>query len=129
MSTVPKLVTDAAPTIDLAANLALYRKVYASMNLLSSAHDLSDGGLLVAIAESMIGGGLGVALTAEYDFAAAFAEAPGRILVSVSVTNKSAFEKVFGVLSIGTVTEDMTLVSGNIRIALDKIDQAWRKGF
>ncbi len=122
-------VADEAPVIDLGANMALYRKIYNSMHLLSSAHDLSEGGLMVALAESMIGGGVGASLNADYDFAHGFAEAPGRILVSVSPANKLAFEKAFAVLPIGIVTAEKTLSFGDTCIALDKLDQAWRKGF
>ena len=56
-----------APAVDGEANLRLYRTMHKAIQtgLLRSAHDCSEGGLLVALAESCIGGMVG--MTAEID--------------------------------------------------------------
>ena len=52
------------PTVDAPEAMARYRLLHAAMRagLVASAHDLSDGGLAVALAESAIGGRLGARL-------------------------------------------------------------------
>ena len=52
------------PTVDAPAAMARYRLLHAAMRagIVASAHDLSDGGLAVALAESAIGGRLGARL-------------------------------------------------------------------
>ncbi len=116
------------PAIDLAANMALYRNLHKALPLLSSAHDISEGGLLVAVAESMIGGDRGAKL-ADVDAVAAFNEAPGRIVVSVPPAHQAAFEVIFNIKPIGTVTDDAQLACGGISLPLGSITAAWKKGF
>ncbi|MFW6598084.1 phosphoribosylformylglycinamidine synthase subunit PurL [Propionibacteriaceae bacterium Y2011] len=61
--------------------------------LLSSAHDLADGGLAQAVVESMLRHGFGatVELPAVEPTAALFAESSGRVLVSLSADGQDAF--------------------------------------
>jgi phosphoribosylformylglycinamidine synthase len=126
---------DRGPSIQLADNIALYRKLHQALKTghIRSAHDISEGGLLVAVAESMIGGRLGAALyiTAAHDVL--FNEAPGRIVVSVTPDKKGAFEQVFKSLEcnlIGHVAAGENLsVAGQDDISLNDIVTAWKKGF
>jgi len=117
--------------IDLDKNLNLYRKLHEALknNLISSVHDISEGGLLVAVAESMIGGRVGAALSIKVDNDLLFNETAGRILVSVSPAHSAAFEKTFDVKPIGKVTTDNQLAIGKENIALDDLVDAWKKGF
>jgi phosphoribosylformylglycinamidine synthase len=77
------------PEIDLTVELNLQRTVLGAiqLGLIASAHDLSEGGLAVALAESCISGGIG----AEVNFTtelrsdiALFSESQSRILLSAS---------------------------------------------
>ena len=52
-----------------------------------SAHDCSDGGLLVAAAEMAIAGGLGLDLTVDNDVAHLFSEEPSRYLIEIKPAN------------------------------------------
>lgn len=70
--------------------------------LLDSAHDLSDGGLAVALSEAAFSGNTGASidvsvlgneLTAEEKL---FSESPSRILVSVDSANEQAFLDTIG---------------------------------
>lgn len=86
--------------------------------LVASCHDLSDGGLGVAAAETAFSGNLGMTLdlrnvSGEVDGneMALFSESPGRILVTVSPAAKDAFEVMMGdsVKRIGVVSAETRL--------------------
>ena len=76
------------PSIDLDLEVAVQRvcRELVTSGIVNSAHDCSDGGLAVALAESAIAGGLGAEITApvsgRWD-AALFGEGQSRILVTL----------------------------------------------
>ena len=92
------------PRVRPEAAKALYLQVMQAhaQGLLASCHDLSDGGLGVALAESAFGGGLGA--TIQLDgikpnldaLHLLFAESHSRFLVSVAPAHQAAFEALFG---------------------------------
>ncbi len=102
------------------AQFDIYKK-FATLiekKLLVSAHDLSDGGLAVALAEASFSGNVGANidlatlgdLTSEEKL---FSESASRILVSVTAENEKAFLETIGVENafyIGEVTDTDTLV-------------------
>ncbi len=126
---------DRGPAINPERNIALYRKLHQSLKMghIRSAHDVSEGGLLVAVAESMIGGRLGASLYIADAHDVLFNEAPGRIIVSVSPDKKAAFEQGFKGQEchlIGHVGGDEKLsLAGQGDILLSDIISAWKKGF
>ncbi|MDR2973796.1 MAG: phosphoribosylformylglycinamidine synthase subunit PurL [Propionibacteriaceae bacterium] len=62
-------------------------------HLLASAHDLSDGGLGVALLECCFRKGLGAEVDLQGDaFVALFAESTGRVLISCAAENQAAVE-------------------------------------
>ena len=65
-----------------------------SQGLLQSAHDVSDGGLAVALAECCIAGGIGVSLFCPMDAEQLFGEANSRIVVSISADEESRFRRL-----------------------------------
>jgi phosphoribosylformylglycinamidine synthase len=87
--------------------------------LVASCHDLSDGGLGVALAESAFAGGLGMVIDLravekhdiDRDDLLLFSETPGRILITVPQTSARAFEIVMGdlVVKLGFVSDDKQL--------------------
>jgi phosphoribosylformylglycinamidine synthase len=92
LSVIHKVEAGAPPSIDLAGEHRLHQCVVAAIQegLIASAHDCSDGGLAVCLAESAIGGGMGAAALLRYeDFgdlppsAVFFGETQSRIVVSV----------------------------------------------
>jgi phosphoribosylformylglycinamidine synthase len=105
LKVVHGIVAGEAPSLDLAHERALIGLLVkaASSRLIQSAHDCSDGGLAVALAESSFdSGGIGcvvdltppAALTATGDWAALgmlFSEAAGRVIVSVKAHDRDAF--------------------------------------
>lgn len=80
------------PEIDLEVEKALQKVVLDSIcqGLISSAHDLAEGGLAVSLAESAISGGKGVSINIESELSATevlFSESQSRILVSAKEEN------------------------------------------
>ena len=93
-------IVGSAPHIDLQAEVALQKLVLelARDRSLSSAHDLSEGGLAVAIAEASLARGIGAKLQLAPlgqklgATACLFAEDPSRVLISASPEQRAALE-------------------------------------
>ncbi len=127
-----------APTIDLEAELAVQTVLrdLIQAGLLASAHDCSDGGLAVAVAESAFAGGIGVDLEAgsphERDDVTLFGEAPSRIVISATAEAWPDVEHLaaaagVSVRELGRVGGDR-LRLGRIDVALDEAHRAWDQG-
>jgi phosphoribosylformylglycinamidine synthase len=93
-----KVKASPAPAFDLAYEQKVQNAI-SDLNiarLLVSAHDLADGGLMVALVESAFPNKIGFSIQASYDGirrdAYWFGEAQSRVLVSVKPENKQAFE-------------------------------------
>jgi phosphoribosylformylglycinamidine synthase len=89
-------VCGTAPAIDLEAEARLQKFLVASarQGLLLSAHDCSEGGLLVALAECCIGRGVGAQLSLPWVThptpGALFGEDPSRVVVSLAPSQTDA---------------------------------------
>lgn len=106
--------TGKAPAIDLGVEAKRQQTLTRAIRdgLVESAHDLAEGGLGVALAESLFSGkGLGAEVNVSGDATVAlFSESQSRFLVSVKPENKEAFEKMYAeAVQIGTVTNDGSL--------------------
>ncbi len=104
--------------------------------LLASAHDCSDGGLAVALAESCILGGIGATLTARpvgrWD-AALFGEGPSRIVVSVDPGRLPSLRRLAArhdvpALRLGRVGGDRLHAGRLLNVPLADAADAWRNG-
>jgi len=99
---------------------------------LASAHDIAEGGLLVALAESCLAGGLGATVTlptAGTD-ADLFGEAPGRAFI-VSGPEETLRAALPGARVIGHAGGDVLgLSAGDVRVqaALSELRAAWDGG-
>ncbi len=107
----------AVPATDCAANLARYRELYAAIaaGQILAVHDVSEGGIAVALAEMAFSmkGGIEVDLGGDLPAVAAlFNEAPGQLIVEVAPEHSDAFP-VAGARRIGRATAAHT----NLRIA------------
>jgi phosphoribosylformylglycinamidine synthase len=73
------------PPVDLAAEKAAGDHVRGliTSGVATAVHDIADGGLLVALAEMALAGGIGVELDGALDAGAAFGEDQGRYIVTV----------------------------------------------
>ena len=86
-----------APHFDLATEQKLQKAITSLIEnkLIESAHDVSDGGLLVTLAESAFPRGLGFSVNSDPSIrqdAFWFGEAQSRVVVSVDASKKAAFE-------------------------------------
>ncbi len=129
------------PKVRKADAKALYLKVIAANadQLIESSHDLSDGGLAVAIAESCFGGQLGanISLDAFQNLSLAailFSETHSRFAVSIRPENKATFEKLMGKSAtyLGKVTQAQNLqIQHNhqsiINLSIEQLLGAWQR--
>jgi len=125
------------PELDIEAEAqvqALVRDAI-TQGLLKSAHDLSEGGLAVAVAESCAIGGIGASLDFGLDDnartdAALFGEAPARVVVSTASENITALRGLceqHGVpmCEIGTAGGDSLHIGGLIDVPLADVSASW----
>ena len=120
----------------------LYEKVIKTneQNLIESCHDLSDGGLTVAVCESAIGTEFGVELDVSElgDLslnAILFSESHSRFVVSIKSENRRKFEKLFGKDSslIGKVNSYKKMRINYkekcvVDVEMKELEQAWNEG-
>jgi len=129
------------PYLDLQKEKALQEFLYeaASEKLLQSAHDCSDGGLSVAIAESLFKNELGaeIHLTGQVSEAALlFGETQSRVVISVSPSKLDQVKELLTRFAVpyqvaGAVTaKNELLVTYNdselIRAAVSELSQIWK---
>lgn len=125
------------PTIDLKKNYELYKLIHKAHkeNLFSSLHDISDGGLLVCLAESCFGGSLGIDSIIPKDqdpLNFLFNESPGRFVVTLNSESVERFTEIFkDSTHLGAVISDSKLkVSFQERVLVDSsteiLKETWR---
>ena len=129
-------ITGQAPAIDLEVEKAYQASVLEAIRagVVESAHDLAEGGLAVAVAESLIGSnGLGAKVNIEIENAtvALFSESQSRFLLSIKPENKETFEKIVPATLLGEVTDSavLTISQGEkilVNEQVDSLEAAWR---
>lgn len=146
--TMKGFVGNKVPKVDAASAYARYRAYHGAVlqGLVASCHDLSDGGLAVAAAESAFAGGFGISIDLSRvrwngeeeewtDAALLFSESASRLLVTVRPENAEAFEAAMGddcCARIGKVIEEPVLsieaIEGNtiVRAELAELKEVWQ---
>ena len=138
-------VGNVVPKVDAPTALRRYRTLNRAQHagLIASCHDLSDGGLGVAVAETAFAGGFGVAIDLRRarcqghlsDVEILYSESQSRLLVTVVADKTEEFEKLFAsqdVSLLGEVTVSprlqVTGVDGNIIIDREnsELKEAWQ---
>jgi phosphoribosylformylglycinamidine synthase len=135
------------PTVDTAVSKSTFAAVFEAISngLIRSCHDLSEGGLAVAVAEMAFAGGLGVEVDispidvsgtegAGSNLARLFSESNTRFAVEVEPKNQAAFESAFAKIAIaklGKVTdgENVVVRSGEtvlINSPVGELKEAWQ---
>jgi phosphoribosylformylglycinamidine synthase subunit PurL len=117
------------PAVDFGAELALADVLVTAggRGLLASAHDLSDGGLAVALAESCLAGGTGASVTLPGDpFVALFSESAARAVAEVSPGAEAELALLCAgagvpAFVIGTTGGDSLQVNGQFEIGLAEL--------
>jgi phosphoribosylformylglycinamidine synthase subunit PurL len=125
-------------------SLELERRLQAALldsigrGVLRCAHDVSDGGLLVALAESALFSGRGLrcpGITSPVSREAFyFGESQGRVIVSVAPRRVPELQKLMAnhhvpLHAIGVVGGEDFQVGSDIRIRLESLRQAWETPF
>ncbi|NQT90859.1 MAG: phosphoribosylformylglycinamidine synthase subunit PurL [Candidatus Omnitrophica bacterium] len=131
------------PQIDMKKEKQLHQAILSAIDsgLLNSAHDCSEGGLAVAIAEScvtdsarMLGAEIGLTGGARKD-ELLFGEAPSRVVVSLGKDNLSALEEIAKKHSVpyqvlGNVGGEKLTIKTDakpvVELALNEISDTWR---
>lgn len=99
--------------------------------LIESAHDCSEGGLAIALAESAFKHQLGISVQFELSSAQLFAETQSRFVLTVALENKTRFEEMMGDSAIlaGKVTEEamieISATDGQIKIETAVARKCW----
>ncbi|MEC0274882.1 MULTISPECIES: phosphoribosylformylglycinamidine synthase subunit PurL [Peribacillus] len=125
-----------APELDLAVEQKRQQQILTAIQkgLVASAHDLSEGGLAVALAESLFSAsklGAKVNISGE-PVSELFSETQSRFLLSISPENQTAFEAlVEDAICIGSVTADNKLVvatsdSKVLEADVEDLQTAWK---
>ncbi len=140
---VDKTLSGKAPRLDLAYEKRLQQLTLAAIQkgLLHSAHDLSEGGLAVAIVESAFSSNLGVEIDLQSDLslsALLFGESQSRIIVSLSENNLTKLmqlakkEEVHATVIGKVVTEDIARFNVNEKTVIDRkmsfLERRWKEG-
>ncbi|MBL0225996.1 MAG: phosphoribosylformylglycinamidine synthase subunit PurS [Geobacteraceae bacterium] len=147
--TMKGVIGNNVPRVDAPAAYARYRAYHEAVlqGLVASCHDLSDGGLAVAAAESAFAGGFGMKIDLSRvpwkgteegwsDQALLFSESASRLLVTVKKEHAEAFEAIMGddgCSRIGVVIEEQILgieaIEGHDVIMADLVElkEAWQK--
>ncbi|WP_332642313.1 phosphoribosylformylglycinamidine synthase subunit PurL [Aeromicrobium sp.] len=121
------------PVIDLAAEQALASLMVeaAKTGVIESAHDLSDGGLAVALAEATFRNGVGVRVELDDPFVELFSESSARAMVVVSEARHEelvSLAEKHGVelASVGRTGGTALEVVGQLSIDVDDLRTAWQ---
>ena len=131
------------PSIDIPLNKKLYNLYHHALQkkIILSGHDISEGGLLVALTESMIAGGMGAMIDLPKKISMDnfkmseffFGESPGRFLVSVSPKKVDIFEEHFSqipIMKLGKIHLEKKLMINAEKticdIPLVFLEAAWR---
>ncbi len=119
------------PRVDLGAERALAELLVAAVGTISSAHDLSEGGLAQALAESTMRRGVGATVAVDGDpFVALFSESAGRVVVTVPDGALAALADLAAAHAvplavIGRTGGTDVVVEGQFTLAVDELRTAW----
>ncbi|MCW2768649.1 MAG: phosphoribosylformylglycinamidine synthase subunit PurL, partial [Aeromicrobium sp.] len=121
------------PVVDLAAECSLADLMVeaAKTGVLESAHDLSDGGLAMALVEAAFRYGVGVTVDLEDPFLDLFSESSARAMVVVAQDRHEALVELaekHGVelASVGRTGGDTIEVTGQLSIPVAELRAAWQ---
>ena len=122
------------PVVDLAAERSLAELLHEAVGLVTSAHDLSDGGLAQTLAESClrhdVGASVSLAGVAADPFVALFAESVARVVVTVPEADVDRLTALaerhdVPVVSLGTTGGSVLEVEDRFAIELTTLRDAW----
>jgi len=133
-------VTGDCPHIDLQVELNLQETILAFINnrLIESAHDVSEGGIICALAEccimneeNLIGAEVNIPFKTREDFSL-FSESQSRVIVSVKEKNQKEFESILNKKNqhhtlLGKTISKNFNVNGKINLDLKELSEIYYK--
>ncbi|MHB8593598.1 MAG: AIR synthase-related protein, partial [Acidimicrobiales bacterium] len=120
------------PALDLAAHarlLVLVAELVATDGLVSGIHDVSGGGLGVALAECAVRSGVGAVVSGVAGHAALFSESPGRVVLCTGRPDEvlgAARPAGVPAAVVGTAGGDLLVVDGLVDLAVADMVVTWR---
>jgi phosphoribosylformylglycinamidine synthase len=135
LKVVHGMVAGAPPKVTLADEKLLVELLVTAIRtgIIRSAHDCSEGGLAIALAESCLAGGIGARVEAASDLPGAvalFSESQGRAVVTVAADHYDALKTLAVThatpcVRIGTVGGDRLVITGHAAVWLDEMRAAY----
>ncbi|MFA4991457.1 MAG: phosphoribosylformylglycinamidine synthase subunit PurL [Candidatus Omnitrophota bacterium] len=141
------IIGNSVPRVDVKTGKKIFNRVHEviSAGLARACHDLSEGGIGVALAEMAFSGGLGAEAdlrkapredAARTDSAILFSESNTRFIIEVRKRDKKKFEGAMKGVPIGLIGEvrdkkDLRIrgLSGEdaVNVSIDKLKEAWQR--
>lgn len=124
-----------APELNLEVEEKAQKQVLSAIRagVVASAHDVSEGGVAVALAESLMGSAnLGAEVTLQGEATTAlFSESQSRFVLTVKKENQEQFESLVDATYIGTVTDtsDLKITCGEELVVsqpVSTLEKAWK---
>ncbi|HWE56388.1 MAG TPA: phosphoribosylformylglycinamidine synthase subunit PurL [Acidimicrobiales bacterium] len=122
------------PVLDYAAHQELLRLVadWVHRGRIHGVHDVSEGGLAVAVAEMAVVDGIGARVRVDADAAALFGEAPSRVILSAPADEAAAIRAEadragLRATIIGTAGGDRLVFGDTLDIGVNEAKAAWRR--
>ena len=133
-------ISNIAPSVRFDKAKDLYRRVIKSneKKLIESSHDISDGGMIIALIETVFGNenlgfDIDISIINKPEYISLFSESNSRFIVSIKKENKQCFEEVFKerAFYLGKVTNDNKIKVYNKNTLLidakkDELLKVWR---
>ena len=118
------------PAVDLVAERSLASLLQEAVGLVTSAHDLSEGGLAQALVEATLRHGVGVSVAVGDDpFVALFSESTARVLVTVADGDAERLVELAAPRRPADPARrdrgDVLAVDGQFDVRLDELRAAW----
>jgi phosphoribosylformylglycinamidine synthase len=129
------VIAGAPPALVIEDELAIHRALLDAVEagLIKSAHDCSEGGVAVSLAECAIAGGIGASVALDDDLAPAislFSETQGRVVLTCAEQDAEALTDMlvshdvpFSV--IGEVGGERLVIEDKLDVALSALAEAW----
>lgn len=121
------------PVVNFSKNMPRYRALHQLIQkgVIRSAHDLSEGGLMTALAECCFGGRCGAEIVLPGTLSPVrylYSESAGRILISVSPDDAHLIRETFqsDAVPLGRVAESPVLTVGGVSLSVDALFESWR---
>ena len=135
LSTIHGLIEGAPPALGIEDELAIHRALLDAIDagLVKSAHDCSEGGIGVALAESAIAGGIGAKVVLDDELAPAlslFSETQGRVVLTCDPDDAEALVELLVARNvpfsvIGDVCSDRLAIENTIDLPMSALRDAW----